>query len=60
MSNVPNDYIEKLNDIEIFYRNGNIGISKENPVYKLDIDGSTYSDNIYLKMHLLQKGLMMN
>ena len=38
MSNVSNDYINKLNDIEIFYKQGNIGISKENPVYKMDVN----------------------
>ena len=39
MSDVSNDYIKKLNDIEIFYKQRNIGISKENPVYKLDVNG---------------------
>lgn len=57
MSNVSNDYINKLNDIEIFYKQGNIGISKENPVYKMDINGPIYSDGVYIQNASITKGL---
>ena len=57
MSDVSNDYIKKLNDLEIYYKDRNIGISKENPVYKLDVDGPLYTDGIYLKNSSITKGL---
>ena len=57
MSDVSNDYIKKLNDIEIFYKERNIGISKDNPVYKLDVDGPIYSDGVYIKNASITKGL---
>lgn len=57
MSDVSNDYIKKLNDLEIYYKDRNIGISKENPVYKLDVDGPIYSDGIYIKNSSITKGL---
>ena len=57
MSNVSNDYINKLNDIEIFYKQGNIGISKENPVYKMDVNGPIYSDGLYIQNASITKGI---
>lgn len=57
MSDVSNDYINKLNDIEIFYKERNIGISKDNPVYKLDVNGPIYTDGLYLQDASITKGL---
>jgi hypothetical protein len=51
-----NDYIKKLNDIEIYYKNKNIGIGIENPNYKLDVDGSANLDAIYIKDVSIIKG----
>jgi hypothetical protein len=47
---------KKLNDIEIYYKNKNIGIGIENPNYKLDVDGSANLDAIYLKNASIIKG----
>ena len=37
MSDVSNDYIKKLNDIEIFYKQRNIGISNTMLNHNLDL-----------------------
>jgi hypothetical protein len=56
---MSNDYIKKLNDIEIFYKNRNIGIGieKDNPNYKLDVDGSANLDGLYIKNASIIKGI---
>lgn len=56
---MDNDYIRKLNNLEIFYKNRNIGIGveKTNPNYKLDVDGSVNLDGVYIKNASIIKGV---
>ena len=56
MSDNNIDFIKNVNDIEIYYKNQNIGIGIENPNYKLDIDGSANLDSIYIKNSSIIKG----
>jgi len=56
MEDSNNDYVNKLNDIEIYYKSQNIGIGVDNPNYKLDVDGNANIDGLFIKNSSFIKG----